>query len=154
GYSQAIPMEDINLHFTGDFHAIEAANNLLAAAIDNNLQSKHRSLNLDPRSILWKRTMDMNDRSLRQIMIGLGGKSNGIPREAGFNITPASEIMAILCLAENFSDLKERLGAIYIGNNLDRDPVYARELNITGAMAILLKDAIKPNLVQTLEGNP
>lgn len=154
GYSQAIPMEDINLHFTGDFHAIEAANNLLAAAIDNNLQSKHRSLNLDPRSILWKRTMDMNDRSLRQIMIGLGGKANGIPREAGFNITPASEIMAILCLAENVSDLKERLGAIYIGNNLDGDPVYAKELNITGAMAILLKDAIKPNLVQTLEGNP
>lgn len=154
GYSQVVPMEDINLHFTGDFHAIEAANNLLAAAIDNNLQSKTRSLNLDPRSILWKRTMDMNDRSLRHIMIGLGGSANGIPREAGFNITAASEIMAILCLAENFSDLKKRLGNIYIGNNLAGDPVFARELNITGAMAILLKDAIKPNLVQTLEGTP
>lgn len=154
GYSQVIPMEDINLHFTGDFHAIEAANNLLAAAIDNNLQSKTRSLNLDPRSILWKRTMDMNDRSLRNIMIGLGGRANGIPREAGFNITPASEIMAILCLSENFSDLKNRLDNIYIGNNMNGDPVFARELNITGALAILLKDAIKPNLVQTLEGTP
>lgn len=154
GYSQVIPMEDINLHFTGDFHAVEAANNLLAAAIDNNLQSKTRSLNLDPRSILWKRTMDMNDRSLRNILIGLGGKSNGIPREAGFNITPASEIMAILCLSESFSDLKNRLNNIYIGNTMTSEPVFARELNITGAMAILLKDAIKPNLVQTLEGTP
>src|SRR5690625_4458790 len=154
GFSQVIPMEDINLHFTGDFHAIEAANNLLAAAIDNNLQSKTRSLNIDSRSILWKRTMDMNDRSLRQITIGLGGKANGIPRETGFNITPASEIMAILCLAENFTDLKERLGAIYIGNNMEADPVFARDLKVTGAMAILLKDAIKPNLVQTLEGAP
>lgn len=154
GFSQVIPMEDINLHFTGDFHAIEAANNLLAAAIDNNLQSKTRSLNLDPRTILWKRTMDMNDRSLREIVIGLGGRANGIPRETGFNITPASEIMAILCLAENFTDLKERLGAIYIGNNMEGDPVFARDLKVTGAMAILLKDAIKPNLVQTLEGTP
>lgn len=154
GYSQVIPMEDINLHFTGDFHAIEAANNLLAAAIDNNLHSKTRSLNLDPKNILWKRTMDMNDRSLRQIMIGLGGKANGLTREAGFNITPASEIMAILCLAENFTDLKERLDSIYIGNNIEGDPVFAKDLKVTGAMAILLKDAIKPNLVQTLEGAP
>lgn len=154
GYSQVIPMEDINLHFTGDFHAIEAANNLLAAAIDNNLQSKTRSLNLDPRNIFWKRTMDMNDRSLRNIVIGLGGSANGIPRETGFNITPASEIMAILCLAEDFSDLKERLGNIFIGTNLSGEAVFARDLNITGAMAILLKDAIKPNLVQTLEGTP
>lgn len=154
GYSQVIPMEDINLHFTGDFHAIEAANNLLAAAIDNNLQSKTRSLNLDPRNIFWKRTMDMNDRSLRNIVIGLGGSANGIPRETGFNITPASEIMAILCLAEDFNDLKERLGNIFIGTNLSGEAVFARDLNITGAMAILLKDAIKPNLVQTLEGTP
>jgi len=154
GFSQVIPMEDINLHFTGDFHAIEAANNLLAAAIDNNLQSKTRSLNIDSRSILWKRTMDMNDRSLRQITIGLGGKANGIPRETGFNITPASEIMAILCLAEDFKDLKDRLGKIYIGDDLEGNPVFAKDLNVVGAMAILLKDAIKPNLVQTLEGTP
>ncbi|HLS29855.1 MAG TPA: formate--tetrahydrofolate ligase [Flavobacteriaceae bacterium] len=154
GYSQAIPMEDINLHFTGDFHAIEAANNLLAAAIDNNLQHKKRSLNIDPRNIRWKRTMDMNDRSLRQILVGLGGKANGIPRETGFDITAASEIMAILCLAENFTDLKKRLGEIYIGDNMDGEPVFARDLKVTGAMAILLKDAIKPNLVQTLEGTP
>lgn len=151
GYSQVIPMEDINLHFTGDFHAIEAANNLLAAAIDNKLS---RSSDLDPHSIVWKRTMDMNDRSLRHIVTGLGGRHNGTPRETGFNITPASEIMAILCLAENFSDLKKRLGAIYIGNTMEGSPVFARDLNITGAMAVLLKDAIKPNLVQTLEGTP
>lgn len=151
GYSQVIPMEDINLHFTGDFHAIEAANNLLAAAIDNKLS---RSSDLDPHSIVWKRTMDMNDRSLRHIVTGLGGRHNGTPRETGFNITPASEIMAILCLAENFSDLKKRLGAIYIGNTMEGSPVFARDLKITGAMAVLLKDAIKPNLVQTLEGTP
>src|SRR5690625_1970906 len=149
GFSQVIPMEDINLHFTGDFHAIEAANNLLAAAIDNNLQSKTRSLNLDPRTILWKRTMDMNDRSLREIVIGLGGRANGIPREIGFNITPASEIMAILCLAENFTDLKDRLGAIYIGNNMEGDPVFARDLKVTGAMAILLKDRSEERRVGT-----
>lgn len=154
GYSQVIPMEDINLHFTGDFHAIEAANNLLAAAIDNNLQHSKRSLNIDPRNIRWKRVMDMNDRSLRQILVGLGGRANGVPRETGFDITAASEIMAILCLAENFTDLKNRLGEIYIGNNLDGNPVFARDLKVTGAMAILLKDAIKPNLVQTLEGTP
>lgn len=154
GFSQVIPMEDINLHFTGDFHAIEKANNLLSAAIDNNIQSKTRSLNIDPRSIVWKRAMDMNDRSLRHIIVGVGGKANGLPREEGFNITPASEIMAILCLAESFSDLKKRLGAIYIGDNMTGEPIYARDLNVIGAMAILLKDAIKPNLVQTLEGTP
>ncbi|HLS12471.1 MAG TPA: formate--tetrahydrofolate ligase [Flavobacteriaceae bacterium] len=154
GFSQVVPMEDINLHFTGDFHAIEKANNLLSAAIDNNLQSKTRSLQIDPNTILWKRAMDMNDRSLRQIVVGIGGKANGITREDGFNITPASEIMAILCLAESFSDLKARLGAIYIADDIYGEPVYARDLNVVGAMAILLKDAIKPNLVQTLENTP
>lgn len=154
GYSQVVPMEDINLHFTGDFSAIEKANNLLSAAIDNNLQSKNRSLNIDPRTVVWKRVMDMNDRSLRKIVVGLGGISNGVVREEGFNITPASEVMAILCLSENFSDLKNRLGNIYIGSTYDKKPVFARDLNVVGAMAILLKDAIKPNLVQTLEGNP
>lgn len=154
GYSQVVPMEDINLHFTGDFSAIEKANNLLSALLDNNLQSKTRSLNIDPRTIGWKRVMDMNDRALRDIVIGLGGTGNGIPREDGFNITPASEVMAILCMAENFEDLKTRLGNIYIGLTYDKKPVYARDLQAENAMAILLKDAIKPNLVQTLEGNP
>lgn len=154
GYSQVVPMEDINLHFTGDFSAIEKANNLLSAVIDNNLQNKTNSLGIDPRTIVWKRVMDMNDRTLRQIVIGLGGSANGIPREEGFNITPASEIMAILCLAENFSDLKRRLGNIYIGKKFDGTPVFAKDLKVVGAMAILLKDAIKPNLVQTLENNP
>jgi formate--tetrahydrofolate ligase len=154
GYAQVVPMEDINLHFTGDFSAIEKANNLLSALIDNNLQSRTRSLGLDPRTIGWKRVMDMNDRALRNIVIGLGGTTNGVPREDGFNITPASEVMAILCLARNMTDLKERLGAIYVGNTFSRKPVYARDLNAQGAMALLLKDAIKPNLVQTLEGNP
>ena len=154
GHAQVIPMEDINLHFTGDFSAIEKANNLLAALIDNELQKRDSTLNLDPRNILWKRVMDMNDRALRQMVIGLGGPSNGVPRETGFNITPASEIMAILCLAQNFEDLKERLGNILVGFNLQREPVYARDLQAVGAMALLLKDAIKPNLVQTLEGNP
>jgi formate--tetrahydrofolate ligase len=153
GYSQVIPMEDINLHFTGDFNAIEKANNLLAALIDNNLQSKNRSLNIDPRTIVWKRVMDMNDRALRNIVIGLGGTANGIPREDGFNITPASEVMAILCLSENFEDLKNKLGNIFIGFTFDKKPVFARDLKAEGAMAILLKDAVKPNLVQTLEGN-
>lgn len=154
GYSQVVPMEDINLHFTGDFSAIEKANNLLSAVIDNNLQSKTHSLGIDPRTIVWKRVMDMNDRALRQIVIGLGGSANGVPREDGFNITPASEIMAILCLSENFSDLKRRIGNIYIGKKYDGTPVFARDLNVVGAMALLLKDAIKPNLVQTLENNP
>ncbi|MBG16140.1 MAG: formate--tetrahydrofolate ligase [Crocinitomicaceae bacterium] len=154
GYSQVVPMEDINLHFTGDFSAIEKANNLLSALIDNNIQSKTRSLGLDPRTIVWKRVMDMNDRSLRDIVIGLGGTANGIPRQDGFNITPASEVMAILCMSENFEDLKKRLGNIFIGFTFAKDPIYARDLNAQDAMAILLKDAIQPNLVQTLEGNP
>ncbi|MFJ1473073.1 formate--tetrahydrofolate ligase [Capnocytophaga cynodegmi] len=154
GYSQVVPMEDINLHFTGDFSAIEKANNLLAAVIDNNIQSKTHSIGIDPRTVVWKRVMDMNDRALRQIVIGLGGSANGIPREDGFNITPASEIMAILCLSENFSDLKRRIGNIYVGKKFDGSPVFARDLHVVGAMALLLKDAIKPNLVQTLENNP
>ncbi|HWR94874.1 MAG TPA: formate--tetrahydrofolate ligase [Flavobacterium sp.] len=154
GYSQVIPMEDINLHFTGDFSAIEKANNLLAALIDNNLQNKVGNLNIDPRTIKWKRVMDMNDRALRQITIGLGGTANGIPREDGFNITPASEVMAILCMSKDIDDLKVRLGSIFIGFTFDKKPIYARDLKAQGAMAILLKDAIKPNLVQTLEGNP
>lgn len=154
GYSQVVPMEDINLHFTGDFSAVEKANNLLSALIDNNIQSKTRSLNIDPRSVLWKRVMDMNDRALRHIVIGLGGTGNGIPREDGFNITPASEIMAILCMAQGIEDLKEKIGNIFIGFTYNREPVYARDLNAQGAMAMILKDAVKPNLVQTLEGNP
>ncbi|MBL4650929.1 MAG: formate--tetrahydrofolate ligase, partial [Aureispira sp.] len=154
GYAQVVPMEDINLHFTGDFSAVEKANNLLSALIDNNIQSKTRSLGIDPRTIVWKRVMDMNDRALRQITIGLGGTGNGIPREDGFNITPASEVMAILCMVKNMEDLKEKLGNIFIGFTLDRKPIYARDLKAQDAMAILLKDAIKPNLVQTLEDNP
>lgn len=154
GYSQVIPMEDINLHFTGDFNAIEKANNLLSAVIDNNLQSKTRNLGLDGRTITWKRVIDMNDRALRDITIGLGGTANGIPRQDGFNITAASEIMAILCMSKDITDLKEKLGNIYIGLTFDKRPVYAKELNCVGAMALLLKDAIKPNLVQTLEHNP
>ncbi|MCT4663615.1 MAG: formate--tetrahydrofolate ligase [Flavobacteriales bacterium] len=154
GYSQIVPMEDINLHFTGDFSAIEKANNLLAAAIDNNLQNAKRSLNIDPRTILWKRVMDMNDRALRDITIGLGGTANGIPRQDGFNITPASEIMAILCMANGIEDLKQRIDNILVGFTFEKKPVFAKSLNVTGAMAMLLKDAIKPNLVQTLEGNP
>lgn len=156
GYAQVVPMEDINLHFTGDFSAIEKANNLLAALIDNNLQSKTKNLQIDPRTIAWKRVIDMNDRALRDIVIGLGGTGNGIPREDGFNITAASEVMAIICLATGFDDLKKRLGNIFVGNsrNPDKKYVYARDLKAEGAMALLLKDAIKPNLVQTLEGNP
>jgi len=154
GYSQVLPMEDINLHFTGDFSAIEKAHNLLAALIDNNIQSKTRSLNIDPRTILWKRVMDMNDRSLRNVIVGLGGTGSGVPRESGFDITAASEIMAILCLSESLADLKERLGNIFVGFKYDKTPVYAKDLNANGAMTALLKDAIKPNLVQTIEGNP
>jgi len=154
GWSQVVPMEDINLHFTGDFSAIEKANNLLAAVIDNNIQSKTRSLGIDPRTVYWKRVIDMNDRALRDIVIGLGGTGNGIPRQDGFNITAASEIMAILCMSKDLADLKEKLGSIFVGFTTDRKPVYARDLNVENAMAILLKDAIKPNLVQTLEGNP
>lgn len=154
GYSQVLPMEDINLHFTGDFAAIEKAHNLLSALIDNNIQNKTASLGLDPRTISWKRVIDMNDRSLRHIIVGLGGTSSGIPRETGFDITAASEIMAILCLAENLSDLKKRLGNIFVGYTFDRRPIYVRDLKAEGAMAALLKDAIQPNLVQTMEGNP
>jgi formate--tetrahydrofolate ligase len=154
GYSQVIPMTDINLHFTGDFSAIEKANNLLSALIDNNIQNKTHSLDIDPRTIVWKRVMDMNDRALRHIVIGIGGSSNGIPREDGFNITPASEVMAILCLSKNFEDLKTRLGNIFVGFTFDKKPIFARDLKAQGAMALLLKDAIQPNLVQTLEGNP
>jgi formate--tetrahydrofolate ligase len=154
GYSQVIPMVDINLHFTGDFSAIEKANNLLSALIDNDLQHRSSGVDIDPRTIVWKRVMDNNDRALRQIVIGLGGKANGVPREDGFNITAASEVMAIVCLAKDFEDLKNRLGNIFVGYTYDRKPVFARDLKAQGAMAILLKDAIKPNLVQTLEGNP
>ncbi|MBK9637277.1 MAG: formate--tetrahydrofolate ligase [Bacteroidetes bacterium] len=154
GYSQVIPMIDINLHFTGDFAAIEKANNLLAALIDNNIQSKTHSLNIDPRTVSWKRVMDMNDRALRHIIVGVGGSANGMIREDGFNITAASEVMAIICLSKDISDLKKRLGNIFVGYTFDKKPVYARELKAEGAMALLLRDAIKPNLVQTLEGNP
>ncbi|RMG78511.1 MAG: formate--tetrahydrofolate ligase, partial [Bacteroidetes bacterium] len=154
GYSQVLPMEDINLHFTGDFAAVEKAHNLLAALIDNNIQSKSRNLNIDPRTVVWKRVMDMNDRALRHAVIGLGGTGSGIPRETGFDITAASEIMAILCLATDLEDLKNRLGNIFVGFTFDKQPIYARDLKANGAMAALLKDAIKPNLVQTIEGNP
>ncbi len=154
GYSQVLPMEDINLHFTGDFAAIEKAHNLLAALIDNNIQSKTNSLGLDARTISWKRVLDMNDRALRRVIVGLGGTTSGVPRETGFDITAASEIMAILCLADDLPDLKKRLGGIFIGYTFDKKPVYARDLKAEGAMTALLKDAIKPNLVQTIEGNP
>ena len=154
GYSQVLPMEDINLHFTGDFAAIEKSHNLLSAIIDNNIQSKTNSLFLDPRTISWKRVVDLNDRALRRVIVGLGGTTSGIPRETGFDITAASEIMAILCLAENLKDLKKRLGNIFIGYTYDKTPIYARDLKAEGAMTVLLKDAIKPNLVQTIEGNP
>jgi formate--tetrahydrofolate ligase len=154
GHSQVVPMEDINLHFTGDFGAIEKANNLLSALIDNNIQSKTRNLGIDPRTIIWKRVIDMNDRALRDITIGLGGTGNGIPRQDGFNITAASEVMAILCMVKSIDDLKEKLGNIFVGYTFDRKPIYARDLNAQNAMTLLLKDAIKPNLVQTLEHNP
>jgi len=154
GWSQVLPMEEINLHFTGDFSAIEKAHNLLAALIDNNLQSKSKSLGIDARTVQWKRVFDMNDRALRNVIVGLGGKGMGVPRETGFDITAAAEIMAILCLSENMSDLKTRLGNIFIGFTFDGDPVYARDLKASGAMAALLKDAIKPNLVQTIEATP
>ena len=153
GYSQVIPMEDINLHFTGDMHAITAANNLLCAIIDNHMQQGN-DLRIDQRRILIKRCLDMNDRALRNVIVGLGGKVNGVPREDGFMITVASEIMAILCLATDIEDLKTRLGNILVAYTLDNTPVYAKELNAVGAMAALLKDAIKPNLVQTLENTP
>jgi formate--tetrahydrofolate ligase len=154
GYSQVIPMEDINLHFTGDMSAVEKAHNLLAALIDNNIQAKQGRLDVDPRTIEWKRVTDMNERSLRDIVIGLGGTTEGIPRQSGYNITAASEVMATLCLAKDLVDLKERLGNIFIGYTYEGDPVFARDLKAQGAMAALLKEAIMPNLVQTLEGTP
>ena len=153
GYAQVIPMEDINLHFTGDFHAIGAANNLLAAMIDNHIHQGNQ-LNIDPRTIIWRRCVDMNDRQLRNIVCGMGRKVDGIVREDGFDITVASEVMAAFCLANNISDLKEKLGNIIIGYTYENLPVRAKELNANGAMAALLKDALKPNLVQTLEGTP
>ena len=153
GYAQVVPMEDINLHFTGDFHAIGAANNLLAAMLDNHIQQGN-SLNIDPRKITWKRCVDMNDRQLRFVVDGLGGKPNGTPREDGFDITVASEIMAVFCLSSSITDLKERLSRIVVGYTYDDQPVTAGQLNAVGAMAALLKDALKPNLVQTLEGTP
>ena len=153
GYSQVVPMEDINLHFTGDFHAITSANNLLSAVIDNHLQQGN-ALGIDPRRILFGRVMDMNDRALRNIVVGLGAKTDGVPREDHFMITVASEIMAILCLSESISDLKERLGNILVAYTYDNKPVYCKDLGVNGAMAALLKDALKPNLVQTLENTP
>ncbi|MCR5095421.1 MAG: formate--tetrahydrofolate ligase [Erysipelotrichaceae bacterium] len=153
GYAQVVPMEDINLHFTGDFHAIGAANNLLAAMIDNHIQQGN-SLNIDPKRITWRRAVDMNDRQLRNIVDGLGNRADGTPRQDGFDITVASEVMAILCLSSDIVDLKKRLGNIVIGYTNEDKPVFARELKAEGAMAVLLKDAIKPNLVQTLEGTP
>ncbi|MBQ6899524.1 MAG: formate--tetrahydrofolate ligase [Firmicutes bacterium] len=153
GYAQVVPMEDINLHFTGDFHAIGAANNLLAAMLDNHIQQGN-SLNIDPRKITWRRAVDMNDRQLRNIVDGLGGKPNGTPREDGFDITVASEVMAVLCLASDITDLKERLARIIVAYTYDDKPVTAGQLKAQGAMAALLKDALKPNLVQTLEGTP
>lgn len=153
GYAQLQPMEDINLHFTGDFHAIAAANNLLSALIDNHLQQGN-ALGIDPRRISWRRVVDMNDRALRQLLIGMGGPTQGVPREEQFDIAVASEIMAILCLSASLSELKERLGNIIIGKSYSREDIYARDLKAQGAMAALLKDAIRPNIVQSLEGNP
>ncbi|MFT8871233.1 MAG: formate--tetrahydrofolate ligase [Sporolactobacillus sp.] len=153
GYSQVVPMEEINLHFTGDFHAITTAHNALAAFIDNHLQQGN-ALHIDPRRIIWKRVLDLNDRALRHVIIGLGGKANGVPREDGFDITVASEIMAILCLARHLDDLKERLGRMLIAYNTDGEPVFVKDLQVQGALTLLLKDAINPNLVQTLEHTP
>ncbi|MCQ2536304.1 MAG: formate--tetrahydrofolate ligase [Lachnospiraceae bacterium] len=153
GYAQVVPMEDINLHFTGDFHAITSAHNLLAAMVDNHLQQGN-PLGIDPKRVVWKRVVDMNDRALRNIVIGMGKKADGVMRESGFDITVASEIMAILCLATSLTDLKERLGRMVVGYTFKNEPVTAKELNAVGAMSLLLKDAIKPNLVQTIENTP
>lgn len=153
GYAQVVPMEDINLHFTGDFHAITAAHNLLAAVIDNHIQQGN-ALDIDVRRIVWKRVLDLNDRALRHVVIGLGGKAHGVPRETGFDITVASEMMAILCLSSGLQDMKERLGRIVIAYDRSGRAIHAAELNVTGALTLLFKDAIKPNLVQTLEGTP
>lgn len=154
GNSQVIPMEDINLHFTGDISAVEKAHNLLAALIDNNLQAKDGGLGIDPRTVEWKRVMDMNERALRKTVIGLGGTTEGVPRETGFYITAASEVMAILCMSKDIQDLKKRLGSIFVGYTFAGKAIFARDLKAEGAMTVLLKDAIKPNLVQTLEGTP
>lgn len=153
GYAQVVPMEDINLHFTGDIHAVGAANNLLAAMVDNHIHQGNR-LGIDPRRVTWRRALDMNDRQLRQIVSGLGGRPNGVPREDGFDITVASEVMAVLCLAKDFADLKERLARIVVGYTYEGKPVTAGDLKAAGAMTVLLKEALKPNLVQTLEGTP
>lgn len=153
GYSQVVPMEDINLHFTGDFHAITTAHNLIAALLDNHIH-RGNELNIDPRRVVWKRVLDMNDRALRKIVIGLGGRTEGVPREDGFDITVASEIMAILCLSKDLQDLKERVANIIVAYTYDGKPVYVRDLNAQGAVAVLMKDAIHPNLVQTLENTP
>ena len=153
GYAQVLPMEDINLHFTGDMHAITSANNLCCAMLDNHLQQGN-PLGIDPRRIQIKRCLDMNDRALRNVIVGLGGKINGVPREDGFIITVASEVMAILCLAKDMNDLKQRLGSILIAYTYDGKPVYARDIKAEGAMAALLRDAVNPNLVQTIEGTP
>lgn len=154
GHTQVIPMEDINLHFTGDFSAVEKANNLLAALIDNNIQGRKYNVGLDPRTVTWKRVMDMNDRALRSIVTGLGGKNGGFMRETGFNITAASEIMAILCMSKDLADLQARIDQIYIGDTRDKQAVFAESMKGSAAMAILMKEAIQPNLVQTLEGTP
>ncbi len=153
GYAQVVPMEDINLHFTGDFHAITTAHNLLAAVLDNHIQQGN-ALDIDVRRVVWKRVLDLNDRALRNVVIGLGGKAHGVPRETGFDITVASEMMAILCLADGLEDMKKRLGEIIVAYTRDGRAVRADELNVTGALTLLFKDAIKPNLVQTLEGTP
>lgn len=153
GRAQVLPMEDINLHFTGDMHAITAANNALSALVDNHIQQGNE-LGIDPRRIIWKRVVDLNDRALRQVIVGLGGPLQGVPREDGFDITVASEIMAILCLATNLENLKERLSNILIGYTYDKQPIYVKDLKVQGALALLLKDALKPNLVQTIEGTP
>lgn len=153
GYAQVVPMEDINLHFTGDFHALTTAHNLLAAVLDNHIHHGNE-LKIDVRRVVWKRVLDLNDRALRNIIVGLGGKANGVPRESGFDITVASEMMAILCLAKNLSDLKTRLGKIIVAYDVENKPITANDLKVTGSLALLLKDAIKPNLVQTLEGTP
>jgi formate--tetrahydrofolate ligase len=153
GYAQVVPMEDINLHFTGDFHAIELAHNLLAAILDNHIHQGNK-LGIDPRRIAWKRVIDMNDRALRNIVVGLGGVNNSVPREGGFDITVASEVMAIFCLSESLAELRQRLGRIVVAHTYDRKPVTAADLKVHGAMTVLLKDALKPNLVQTLENNP
>ena len=153
GYSQVVPMEDINLHFTGDFHAITTAHNLLAAVLDNHIHHGNE-LKIDVRRVVWKRVLDLNDRALRNVIVGLGGKANGVPRESGFDITVASEMMAILCLANDLDDLKIRLGKIIVAYDVDNKPITANDLKVTGALTLLFKDAIKPNLVQTLEGTP